>query len=89
MTQAPGVKLMRNWFLSNARPVSGALSASTNKESVMPKPTVVKLTGLFEMPDTMSLKELQRVITDCQAVLEQGIGPGVLVLKLGRQELRA
>ena len=48
----------------------------------------MKLTGLFEMPDTMSLKELQRVITDCQAVLEKGIGPGRLVLRIGRQELR-
>ena len=88
MTQAPGVKLMRNWFLSNARPVSGALSASTNKENVMPKPTVVKLTGLFEMPDTMSLKDLQQVIAECQAQLEKGIGPGSLVLRIGRQELR-
>ena len=55
----------------------------------MPKPTTVKLIGIFEMPDTMSLKELQAVIADCQAQLEKGIGPGSLVLKIGRQELRA
>ena len=55
----------------------------------MPKPTTVKLIGIFEMPDTMSLKELQAVIADCQAQLEKGIGPGSLVLRIGRQELRA
>ena len=55
----------------------------------MPKPTIVKLTGLFEMPDTMSLKDLQQVIADCQAQLEKGIGPARVILKIGRQELRA
>ena len=55
----------------------------------MPKPTTVKLIGIFEMPDTMSLKELQAVIADCQAQLEKGIGPGRVILKIGRQELRA
>ena len=51
----------------------------------MPKPTTVKLTGLFEMPDTMSLKDLQEVIAECQAQLEKGIGPGVLNVTIGRQ----
>ena len=54
----------------------------------MAKPTNVRLTGVFEMPDTMSLKDLQEVIAECQAQLEKGIGPGSLVLKIGRQELR-
>ncbi len=54
----------------------------------MPKPTTVKLTGIFEMPDRMSLKDLLEVIAECQALLEKGIGPGSLLLKIGRQELR-
>ena len=54
----------------------------------MPTPTTVKVIGIFEMPDTMSLKDLQEVIAECQAQLEKGIGPGSLVLRIGRQELR-
>lgn len=35
----------------------------------MPKPTTVKLTGTFEMPDTVSLKDLQKTLADAQARL--------------------
>lgn len=55
----------------------------------MPKPTTVKLVGTFEMPDTVSLKDLHEALATAQAHLVEGIGPGTLVLKIGRQELRA
>lgn len=55
----------------------------------MAKPLTIKLTGTFEMKDTISLKELQEVIAECQAQLEEGIGPGALVVTLGRQKLIA
>lgn len=51
--------------------------------------TTVKIVGTFEMPDTVSLKELQEALAESQAVLVAGVGPGTLVLKIGRQELRA
>lgn len=55
----------------------------------MPKPLTIKLTGTFEMKDSVSLKELHDVIAEAQANLQQRIGPGTLVLRIGRQELRA
>jgi len=54
----------------------------------MPKPTTVKLTGSFEMPDHVSLKDLHEALREAEAVLKK-IGIGTLVLKIGRQELRA
>lgn len=55
----------------------------------MPKPTTVKLIGTFEMADTVSTKALAETITAVQERLVTEIGPGTLVLKIGRQELRA
>lgn len=55
----------------------------------MPKPTLVKLVGTFEMKDTVSLKELQETLATVEATLIEEIGPGAVVLKIGHQELRA
>lgn len=55
----------------------------------MPKPTTVKLIGMFEMPDTVSLKDLQEALAEAQAQLVAGIGPGTLVATIGRQKLIA
>lgn len=55
----------------------------------MPKPTTVKLIGTFEMKDTVSLKELHEALAEAETLLQLRIGPGTLVLKIGRQELRA
>jgi len=55
----------------------------------MPKPTTVKLTGSFEMQDTVSLRQLHETLDAIQALAEKGIGPGLVTFKIGRQELRA
>ena len=39
--------------------------------------------------ETVSLKDLQQALASAQATLVTSIGPGQLVLKIGRQELRA
>lgn len=49
----------------------------------------VKITGTFEMKDTVSPKELHDALASAEKVLAADIGPGTLVLKIGRQELRA
>ena len=59
------------------------------KEPRMPKPTTVKLTGRFEMQDTVSLRQLHETLDAIQALAEKGIGPGLVTFKIGRQELRA
>lgn len=51
--------------------------------------TTVKIVGTFEMPETCSLASVQRALADAQRQLVDAIGPGQLVLKIGRQELRA
>lgn len=55
----------------------------------MAKPLTIKLTGTFEMPATVSIAQLSETITALQAQLVKDIGPGTVVLKIGRQELRA
>ena len=55
----------------------------------MPKPTTVKLTGSFEMKDTVSARELSETIAAVQEKLVKEIGPGRIVLKIGRQEIGA
>ena len=55
----------------------------------MPKPLTIKLTGTFEMKDSVSLKTLHEVIAEVEAEFQKSIGPGTLVLRIGRQELRA
>ena len=54
----------------------------------MPKPTTVKLVGTFEMPATVSVAQLSETLAAVQAQLVKDIGPGIVVLKIGRQELR-
>ena len=44
----------------------------------MPKPTTVKLSGSFEMADTVSAK-----------ALSETIAAGTIMLRIGRQEIRA
>lgn len=51
--------------------------------------TTVKIVGAFEMPETCSLADMQKALAEAQAQLVKAIGPGELVLKIGRQELRA
>jgi len=53
------------------------------------KPTTVKLTGSFEMQDTVSAKALSETIAAVQERLVKEIGPGNIVLKIGRQEIGA
>ena len=55
----------------------------------MPKPTTVKLSGSFEMKDTVSAKALSETIAAVQAQLVKEIGPGSITLRIGRQEIRA
>jgi len=55
----------------------------------MPKPTTVKLTGSFEMKDTVSARALSETIAAVQEKLVQEIGPGTITLRIGRQEIRA
>jgi len=59
------------------------------KEPRMPKPTTVKLSGSFEMKDTVSAKALSETIAAVQAQLVKEIGPGSITLRIGRQEIRA
>jgi len=55
----------------------------------MPKPTTVKLTGMFEVKESVSLKDLQEALAAAEEIVQRRIGPGSLVLKIGRQELQA
>ena len=55
----------------------------------MPKPTTVKLTGSFEMGETVSAHALSKTLAAVQERLEKEIGPGRIVLKIGRQEIGA
>ena len=54
----------------------------------MAKPTTVKLIGMFEMPATVSVAQLSETLAAVQAQLVKEIGPGAVVLKIGRQDLR-
>jgi len=53
----------------------------------MPKPLTITLTGTFEMKDSVSLKELHDTVAEAEKILQR-IGPGVVVIRIGRQELR-
>ena len=55
----------------------------------MPKPTTVKLTGSFEMGETVSAKALSEALAAVQEKLVKEIGPGTITLRIGRQEIRA
>ena len=37
-------------------------------------PTTVKISGTFELPDSVSLKEIQAALAEAQAQLVKGIG---------------
>lgn len=52
----------------------------------MMKPLTVKITGDFEVKDTLSLANLTTVLADAQTLLQERLGPGALMLKIGRQE---
>jgi len=52
----------------------------------MLKPLTVKITGDFEIKETLSLGNLTTILADAQQLLQERLGPGALVLKIGRQE---
>lgn len=52
----------------------------------MTKPLIVTIKGEFEVKDTLSLANLTTVLADAQALLQEKLGPGALVLRIGRQE---
>ena len=52
----------------------------------MNKPFLVKVVGEFEIKETASLATIQQVLAEVQTLLQQRLGPGALVLKVGRQE---
>ena len=52
----------------------------------MPKPLTVRIVGDFEIKETLSLGNLTTILADAQQLLQERLGPGALVLKIGRQE---
>ena len=69
--------------------VGATRRAAMHRRSSMSKPLTIKLTGTFEMKPTVSLKELYETIGEVEERLQEKIGKGSLMLKIGRQELRA
>lgn len=52
------------------------------------KPLTIKISGEFEVKETVSLKELTNTVADVQKAFQDRLGTGTLLVKIGRQEYR-